>query len=146
MDIKLNYIDNSNDPNNSDIVIFQKNVKPNYGELAVAWKVIKNCVKGCNHPFTFPMTMEVSASDSFGNFTPRLSAQNGQLFHVTLESSGNELSYKEPASSSSEVQLQNDLVKGTINAGIYRGGNYWPKKLLSRLLKKQFSSSNPPFL
>ena len=38
MDIQLNFINNSNDVNNSEIVIFQKNVATDFDELAVAWQ------------------------------------------------------------------------------------------------------------
>jgi hypothetical protein len=120
--IKLNFIDRSNDPNNSDIVFYQKNVATDFDSLSVAWKVIRNCGQGCNHPFTYPMEMEVSAQDSWGNYTPRLSAYNGQLFHVAEAPSGNELSYKGPGTSAKEVQVQNDLVRGAISACIYKDG------------------------
>lgn len=120
--IKLNFIDRSNDPNNSDIVFYQKNVATDYDSLSVAWKVIRNCGQGCNHPFTYPMEMEVSAQDSWGNYTPRLKAYNGQLFHVNEAASGNELSYKGPGTSAKEVQVQNDLVRGAISACIYKDG------------------------
>ncbi|MGK4568066.1 hypothetical protein [Flavobacterium sp. 3HN19-14] len=49
-DIKLNFINNSNDANNSQIVIFQKN----YAEdnlNPVAWKVIREC--GARHEPSF---------------------------------------------------------------------------------------------
>ena len=118
--IRLNFIDRSNDPSNSEIVFFQKNVATDYDMLSVAWKVIRNCGQGCNHPFNYPMTMEVSATDSWGNYTPKLKAYNGQLFHVALTPSGNELTYKGPGTSTKEVQVQNDLVKGAISACIYK--------------------------
>jgi len=122
MDIKLNFINQSNDLNNSQIVIFQKNIATNFDELSVAWLVIQNCGRGDNHPFTFPMGMTVGASDSYGNYTPQLDAQNGQMFHITLSGSGDTLSYAGPSSSSREVQLRNDLQKGAINATIYKDG------------------------
>ena len=53
--IKLNFINRSNDQNNSQVVIFQKNVAADLDELAVAWKVIDNCGQGDNHPFNYPM-------------------------------------------------------------------------------------------
>ena len=40
MDIQLNFINNSNDANNSQVVIFQKNVATDFDELAVAWQVV----------------------------------------------------------------------------------------------------------
>ncbi|WP_256079635.1 hypothetical protein [Massilia sp. YIM B04103] len=122
MDIKLNFINRSNDANNSEIVIFQKNQATNYDELHVAWRVIKNCGVYDNHPFTFPMAMEVSAADSFGNHTPRLPATNGDLFHMAKDGSGDVLSRVGPANSSKEVHVRNDLAAGAINAGIFKDG------------------------
>ncbi len=123
MDIQLNFINRSNDANNSQIVIFQKNVNPNFDELAVAWKVIQNCGLNDNHPFVFPMTMSVSASDSYGNYTPQQNAENGQLFTMQLTKSGDELKLdKEPGTSVTEVQVLNALSQGAINASIYKAG------------------------
>ena len=42
MDIKLNFINDSNDANNSEIVIFAKNAATDVHETAVAWQVIQN--------------------------------------------------------------------------------------------------------
>lgn len=120
MDIKLNFIDRSNDHNNSEIVFFQKNIATDFDMLHVAWKVIRNCGQSCNHPFIYPMEMEVSARDSWGNYTPRLPAYNGQLFNVSACPSGNELKYKGPGTSTKEVQVQNDLVRGAIVACCYK--------------------------
>ena len=122
MDIQLNFINNSNDMNNSEIVIFQKNVATNFDELAVAWLVIKYCGRGDNHPFEFPSTMQVGASDSYGNFTPQLNAQNGQLFAMSLTTSGDQLQPKGAGTSAREVQVLNLLPKGGINASIYKAG------------------------
>jgi hypothetical protein len=122
MDIKLNYVNLSNDANNSEIVIFQKNVATNFSELAVAWQVIRYCGQGDNHPFTFPMSMSVGASDSWGNYTPQLAASNGDLFSMQLTPSGDVLQKTGTASSASEVQVYNGLAKGAISASIYKQG------------------------
>ncbi|MDC0684918.1 hypothetical protein [Sorangium atrum] len=122
MDIQLNFINDSNDTNNSRIVIFQKNVGTDFDELSVAWKVIRYCGQGDNHPFVFPMEMAVCASDSYGNYTPQLLAQNGQLFTMTCTASGDSLSEAGYGTSTREVQVLNGLQKGAINASIYRGG------------------------
>ncbi len=122
MDIQLNFINNSNDANNSQVVIFQKNIATDFDELAVAWLVIQNCGQGDNHPFVFPMAMSVGASDSWGNFTPQLTAQNGQLFTMQLTPSGDMLTYTGAGTSMSEVQVLNGLQKGAINASIYKAG------------------------
>lgn len=122
MDIQLNFINQSNDANHSQIVIFQKNVATNFDELAVAWRVIQYCGQGDNHPFTFPMSMTVAGSDSYGNFTPQLPAQNGQLFTMSLTNSGDQLAQTGSGTSTTEVQVLNGLPKGAINANIYKDG------------------------
>jgi len=123
MDINLNFINNTNDANNSQIVIFQKNVAPTFGELHVAWKVIQRCGQGDNHPFTFPMEMQVGSSDAWGNFTPRFDAENGQRWAMTQTASGDVLGLdSDPSSDVTEVQLVNKLPVGAVAANIYKGG------------------------
>jgi hypothetical protein len=123
MDIQLNFINQSADADEPTIVIFQKNVATGYIE-AVAWKVIQCCGQGDNHPFAYPTTMQVSASDSYGNYEARLDAQPGDAFQVTLTSSGDTLSKAPtPANYPTEVQIQNNLPQGAINAHIFRGGS-----------------------
>ena len=123
VDIKLNFINNSDDHNSLGIVIFQKNLAGGYGEIAVAWKVIENCRHGWSHPFIYPMAMYVSASDSWGNFSPLLSASNGQLFKVVESASGDILQYSgQTAGSQNEVDVLNALQIGAVDANIYRDG------------------------
>jgi hypothetical protein len=123
MDISLNFINNSNDANNSQVVIFQKNVATDFDEIAVAWKVIQYCGQGDNHPFVFPMDMFVAASDSNGNHTPQLQAQNGQLFTMSQTLSGHRLGQDGSGTSSREVQVLNGLQRGAISASIYKNGH-----------------------
>lgn len=122
MDIKLNFVNHSNDSNNSDVVIFQKNVKEGYNELAVAWKVIHNCGQGDHHPFVYPQTMQVAAGDSWGNYTPKLDAEPGQAFAVQYTGSGDTLNMVGPGNYPTEVQVLNQLPVGAINAAIYKKG------------------------
>lgn len=128
MDIKLNFINLSNDVNNSQIVIFQKNVSTDFDELAVAWKVISNCGRGDNHPFVFPMQTSVTASDADGNYMPQKVAQNGQMFSVARAASGNVLALAGASSSSREIQLRNDLRTGAITAGVFKDNRLLAKK------------------
>ncbi len=123
MDIQLNLINRSDDVNNSSYVIFQKNVAENFGELAIAWRVVKNLGIGDNHPFTYPMQFQVSGGDAWGNFTPMLAATNGQVFAMRREASGDVLrSTGDSASSPTEVEVQNRLPQGAISVNIYRNG------------------------
>jgi len=142
MDINLNFINQSNDSGNSNVVVFQKNeatsfdalsdapsgvifqkrAAPGFGELAIAWQVIRNCVQGGNHPFVFPESICVSAADSYGNFTPQLPAQSGQLFEMVQTSSGDQLKLAGSATSPSEVHVRNAMPQGAVDANIHRGG------------------------
>jgi hypothetical protein len=128
VDINLNFINQSNDANNSQVVIFQKNIASNFSELAIAWQVIQNCGQGDYHPFTFPMTMQISAADSWGNFTQQTDAQNGQLFQMNRGNSGDTLGAAGSGSSPSEVQVLNNLPTGSINANIYKAGKLLASK------------------
>lgn len=128
MDIQLNFINRSNDVNNSQIVIFSKNVATGVDELAIAWQVIKNCGRGWNHPLTYPLAIAVGASDAYGNHAPQMAAENGQGFQVVREASGDALTVGEPASSPTEVQLMNNLPQGAINAAIYKSGSLYAIK------------------
>lgn len=121
--IQLNFINRSQDANNSNIVIFQQNVAEDFGEIAVAWKVIKNCGRLDNHPFLYPLNFQVSASDSYGNYTPRFTAYEGQAFEMVKDTSGDVLQLAStPAVSPNEVEIRNSLTMGSINANTYRDG------------------------
>lgn len=126
--VQLNYINASNDANNSEIVIFQKNVVPSFDEIAVAWKVIRNCGFGSNHPFEFPLHLQISASDSWGNYTPRLDAYPGDQFAMLRNPSGDVLEFNGPANSTEEVEVLNNLPRGAIDACVYRNGKLLAKK------------------
>ncbi len=122
MDVQLNFINHSNDANNSQVVIFSKNVATGYNEVAVAWHVIQNCGAGANHPFVYPMATQVGAGDSWGNYTPKLDAQPGQAFAVSLTSSGDTLAPAGAATYPTEIQILNNLTQGAIKACIYKAG------------------------
>jgi hypothetical protein len=127
MDIKLNFVNDSNDVNNSEIVIFARNAATNVAETAVAWQVIQNCGQGDNHPFAYPMTNQVGASDSWGNYTPLLDAADGQQFSMILDTSGDVLRESGPAASPTEIEVLNALPRGAIDAGIYKSGKLYAR-------------------
>lgn len=121
--IKLNFINRSNDTNNSNIVIFQQNAASDFNETAVAWIVIENCGRLDNHSFTYPMNFGISAGDSYGNFTPQLNADHGQAFDMLKSTSGNILQMSStPATNPKEVEIRNNLPIGAIDANCYRDG------------------------
>lgn len=121
--IKLNLINQSNDANNSEILIFQKNVTPGFSEIAVAWTVIQNMGQGDHHPFDFPLDLEVDANDAWGNYTPKFPASPGDAYAMVLNTSGDVLQrYPAGAAQPTDIDLRNDLLRGSIGANIYRNG------------------------
>lgn len=120
--IKLNFINRSNDVNNSRIVICQKNIAESAHEETVAWTVIQNCGPMENHPFTVSATMQVSGCDSYGNYSPQLDANPGDLFAMLLTPSGDTLKPAGTATSLHEIQVSNELSVGAVSANIYRDG------------------------
>lgn len=127
--IKLNFINRSNDTNNSSVVIFQQNIAEDFGEIAVAWRVIQNCGRLDNHPFTYSLNYQVAAGDSYGNYTPQLTAYDGQAYEMIMSTSGDILQLSpSPATSSTEVEIRNNLRIGAISANCYRDGKLFATK------------------
>lgn len=122
MDIELNFINQSNDANNSEVVIFQRNVATTFEEIAVAWKVIKNCGRGWTHRFTYPMDFYVAARDSWGNVSDMKLAVNGNKWDVVKAQSGDILSLDSTFGGANEVEVKNCLAAGSIDAQIYKNG------------------------
>ncbi len=120
--IKLTLINQSNDHNNSQIVIFQKNEVTSAEELAVAWQVISNLGQGWQHPFTYSINVAVGAGDSWGNYSPQEAAADGQQFSVVKDTSGDILRYSGNANEPNQIEILNALAQGAINANIYRDG------------------------
>lgn len=126
--ILLNLIDRSNDSNNSSVVIFGKDVTTSTDEIAIAWQVIKNLGQGFTHPFTYDLGVSAAASDSYGNYSPRIPANVGSAFGMTLGTSGDVFAQKGEAANPTTVEVANDLPKGAINAQIYRSGKLFATK------------------
>ena len=138
MPTNLVFRNQSNDVNNSSIVIFQQNVAVNLGELPVAWVVIENCAIGNYHPFTYTYDLEISAADSYGNFTPQIEAENGKRYQMYLSTSGNSLGLEGNGTSPTEVQVINNLPQGAITANCYRSGKLLATK--TTIAPQQFAA------
>lgn len=121
--ISLTLVNQSSDANNSTVLIFQKNVVASLGERAVAWQVIQNLGRGWSHKFEYDFDLQVGAQDSYGNTSPLLVAQPGELFSVYTAPSGDQIKATgTEANGSTEIWAQNDLGTGAMNACIYRSG------------------------
>jgi hypothetical protein len=122
MDIQLRFINESNDRDNTQVLIFSRNVATGANEAAVAWTVIRNCGRGAWHPFTYPLASQIGASDADGNFLPLLDAQPGTLYEVKMDPSGHVLVPAGEATSPQEIQVVNNLAEGAIAARIHKDG------------------------
>jgi hypothetical protein len=122
--IKLTFVNQSNDTGNNHVVIFQKNVATNFDELAIAWKVIKNCGRGWSHPFTYTHEFSVGASDSYGNqIMGNFPVNYGDTIGVFDGNSGETIrKMSHSASSMNEIEMINQRLSGSINSLIYRDG------------------------
>lgn len=122
MDVQLNFIDQSQKIAPVDVAIFQRDEAEDFENRSVAWKVIHNTTKFSNHPFNVPDRCEVAVRDSWGNFLPRLKAAPGQLFLIRQTPAGSQLMYAGKATCRDEIQIQNALASGTIDATLFRDG------------------------
>lgn len=123
MDIKLRFVNQSSDGNKSEVVIYQKNLLTSVASLTVAWKVIRYCGRDCTHPFVYPLDYEVAVTDEYGNFSPRLSAKNGQLLELISTPTGSRrLLHAGPASASAELHVLNGMGQGAIDVCLFKDG------------------------
>lgn len=122
MDVHLNFIDQSQNIGPTDVAIFQRDETEDFEHRTVAWKVIQNCASRHYHPFSVPERCEVAARDSWGNFFPRLKAKPGQLFMIRQTPASSELVPAGQATSRDEIQIQNALTHGVVDATLFRDG------------------------
>ena len=121
--ISLTFINNSNDANNSQIVIFQKNVELITSQSAVAWRVFPVGEKGNKVSVSYTEDFAVSAIDSYGNETPPLPADPGNRFDMLSAPSGNQLRLNSmPAANPETIEVHNELPIGVISTNIYKAG------------------------
>ncbi|HWF75765.1 MAG TPA: hypothetical protein VN694_01190 [Caulobacteraceae bacterium] len=121
MDIQLNFINDSDDVNNSDVVVFAPS-HTGPGDLPVAWLVIQNCGRGDHHPFVYPVTSGVVAADSSGNYSPELPASGGEAFAMVRDPSGDVLKATGRSNFFPHIEVANQLPNGTIDAYLCKDG------------------------
>jgi hypothetical protein len=119
MEIELNFINESNQPD-TEVVIFAKDVAGD-ADTAIAWTVIQHCGKGDSHAFGYSEP-SIAYSDSWGNLTRQLVAAAGQQFSAVSTISGDEIVPSGSANEPDEIDLVNKLTKGAIDALLYNDG------------------------
>lgn len=97
-------------------------------KLAVAWTVIKNCGKGDNHPFTFPIKFSVAGGDSYGNYTRHFEASKGERWEMVRDNMGDVLQLSgSPSSNPLAVEVANTL-QSPISANCFKDGKLLAKE------------------
>lgn len=124
MDTKITFINKSWDANNSKVVIFQENIATNLTSTTTAWKVIQHCGYNWKHQFTYTTSFDVAVVDAYENHSNFEKASFGEKWVVEQKQDGNILKRgKQNASGTNEVEIQNNLAKGSIDAQIIKDGN-----------------------
>ena len=122
--IKLNFINHSNSANNSPIVIFQKNVASSPdNDIAVAWKVIKNCGSGESYSFEYPSSLQLATEDAAGTLTPRIAVDHGGNYQLRANEGISSSSPTDTAPIQTDIRIQNKLPSSSIRANVYRDGH-----------------------
>jgi hypothetical protein len=128
MDILLNFINRSNDQNNTAVFLFQKNAATQQAELATAWKVIRHCGYNCSHPLVYASVLEASISDEYGNYSPRRTVRTGELYTVSQLPVGRRFGHGGNNLSTKDFAIRNDLPRGAVNVSVYNQGRLLAKK------------------
>jgi len=127
--IRLSIINRSNNVSNLNIVIFQRNFAQEFGEVAIAWKVIRNPGLEEKYTFTFSTSVNVTASDKYGNFSPSLFAYNGAAYEMVQNTSGDVLQLSSvPATNPNQFEVKNAHAHSGYSAHCYRDGSLIAKR------------------
>lgn len=129
MNIALRFINRSNDCGSSEVVLFQRNVIPEFDELAIAWRVIRYCGRDCIHPFLYSTDIEIALSDDYGNFSPRKPAAPGTRVVVAPHPGGRpRLTASSEGASHSDIEVINQLGRGAVNVNAFVAGRLMAAK------------------
>jgi len=122
MSIQLNFINNSNDSDNSRVVIFQKNVATNFSETLIAWRIFNTGEHGTPHQVIYPeAALTASAFTPFEDAPPTVPVNKGDALNLTGTIAAHKLTHTGQAKIADEIHISNGLGNGAVNAGIYRG-------------------------
>lgn len=120
MDIRLRFVNRSNDCGNSEVVLFQRDVIPDLDTFAVAWKVIRYCGRDCFHPFVYSTDIDVALGDEHGNFSPRVAAPAGTRFAVDAHPTGRGRLVPDRAGAScGDIEVVNRMTRGAVNVNAF---------------------------
>ncbi|MGS0893909.1 hypothetical protein ACVBGC_15430 [Burkholderia stagnalis] len=123
MNIRLRFVNRSNDRGNSEIVLFQRDVIPDLDTFAIAWKAIRYCGRDCFHPFVYSTDIDIALGDEHGNFSARVAAPAGARFAVNAHPTGRGRLVPDPADrGGGDVEVANRMTRGAVNVNAFSAG------------------------
>lgn len=134
MYILFNFINRSNSTDAS-VVFFQKNDAVTSDGTAIAFKVIKNPVPGASIPYSFPLLMQVGATDNSGHYTASLDASGGDTFLLQRASTDPNSFIKSYGKGDlNQIKVYNLLSNTPANAYLYRDSKVFARLMAVRYL------------
>lgn len=132
-EVKLNFVNRSNDTSNVRIVVFGQQPTPASDQVDQAWQVISNCGPGWSHPFAWPAAVTLGVVDPDGNVSPQLAIADGQVAEVVATEVGTVLRLAEQPGAPGSIGLINLLPRGRTDVTVFRAGkpyaraSQWPQ-------------------
>lgn len=130
-EVKLNFVNRSNDAGNVRVLLFGQPPSPGLDEVGQAWRVIDNCGPGWSHPFTWPVAVTLGVVDPNGNVSPQLDIAEGQVAEVVAAPSGTLLRIADQPGPSRAIALMNQLPQGFVAATVFRDGEPYARASLA---------------
>lgn len=90
-DIEINFINRSTDAGKSTVVIYQQNAEMTFGAVEIAWKVIRDVGVNERISFLYSPHLEISLSNSWGDFGQLTEAKIGRAYAIVEDFSGDAL-------------------------------------------------------
>ncbi len=129
MSINLNFINKTGEMGQAQLVIYQKQVNPDFNRRLIAWQVIEFSGQEGSNTITYTDRLEISILDPGGIHSPRYPVSPGFLYHVTRSEPGapHSLNYGGPATREGEIQILNSLNRGAMDICCHRSGSLLAK-------------------
>ncbi len=121
--ITLSLINRSKDIDNTQIIIFQKNM----AQMEPPWQVIDS-YPGSTQSIIYSLDYGLSTTDKEGNSSPILKVKDGEKYQLVETSLGNELQLDKSSSNPKSIVVENKLPQKSIDAFLYKDGEILSEK------------------
>jgi hypothetical protein len=109
-DINILYVNESNDEDNSSVLVFMKPTESNFAAKATAWQVIDNIGYNCWHKFTYTLNTSVIAMwDNGKSGTFPMDTSNGKTYALKETKGGFSLDENGKTCAANEFDVINQV-------------------------------------